>query len=177
MRFSYKGATEDNMARRGRVVRVSAGERALLLRLLQEGYGARAWHGATLGAAVRGIAAADAFRRPSAGRHNIHEIVVHAAYWKYVVRRRLVGADEGFPLPGRDWFPSPTPGERAWRAARTLLQAEHRALHDAIARMGTPGGRRPRHPEAGRFRLVLGIACHDVYHAGQVRLVRKLVGA
>jgi hypothetical protein len=154
--------------------RVGASERALLLRLLQEGYGTGAWHGPTLKGAVRGLRAAQAFRRPKPGRHNIQEVVVHAAFWKYAVRRRLVGVDDPFPLPGRNWFPSGRPGDAAWHAALALLESEHRALRDAVATMGAPGGRTPRRHAAGRFRLVLGITCHDVYHAGQIQLLRRL---
>ncbi len=66
-----------------------------LLDLLDEAYNRVAWHGPNLRGSIRGVTAREATRSPRAGRHNIWEIVVHAAYWKYTVRRRLVGEKRG----------------------------------------------------------------------------------
>src|SRR6185503_15381589 len=49
-------------------------------RVLNEGYGPGAWHGADLKAALGDVGAALAFWRPAAGRHNIAEIALHHAY-------------------------------------------------------------------------------------------------
>lgn len=51
-----------------------------------------------------------------------------------------------------------------------MLEALHRKLRMAVARLG-PSKLTPR-----RRWLILGIAFHDVYHAGQIRLVRRLIG-
>ena len=64
---------------------------SVLLSLLDEAFDRKAWHGTTLLGSIRGLDAAAAARRPAPGRHNIWEIVVHAAYWKYAVARRIVG--------------------------------------------------------------------------------------
>ena len=89
-----------------------------LLRILDEAYNQRAWHGPNLRGSVRGLSAKEAAWRPSPGRRNIWEIVVHAAYWKYAVRRRLTGAKRGsFALQGSNWFERPVSlSEKAWRA-------------------------------------------------------------
>ncbi|HEX6209678.1 MAG TPA: hypothetical protein VF136_02805, partial [Methylomirabilota bacterium] len=63
----------------------------LLLSQIDQAYDHRSWHGTNLRGSVRGVVAEVAAWRPGPGRHNIHEIVVHAAYWKYAVRRRLTG--------------------------------------------------------------------------------------
>ena len=67
------------------------GERALLLRMIDEAYDNKAWHGPNLRGAIRRVAPQLAVWRPRAGRRNIAEIVVHCAYWKYAVRRRIRG--------------------------------------------------------------------------------------
>ena len=80
----------------------------LLVRLLDQAYERRSWHGPNLRGSVRGVSAAVAAHRPAEGRHNIWEVALHAAYWKYVVRRRLLGEKRGsFPLKGSNWFPRP----------------------------------------------------------------------
>ena len=63
----------------------------LLLALLDEAFERKAWHGPNLKGALRGITAREAAWRPAPGSHNIWELVLHAAYWKYAVRRMLTG--------------------------------------------------------------------------------------
>src|SRR5437870_7055904 len=89
-----------------------------LLDLLDEAFDKKSWHGPNLRAAIRGVTAAQAAWRPAPDRHNIWELTLHAAYWKYVVRRRITGEKRGgFVLPGSDFFPRPVEStEAAWKA-------------------------------------------------------------
>ena len=146
----------------------------LILALLNEAYDKRTWHGPNLKQSIRGISAKQAAWRPAPGRHNIWEFTVHAAYWKYVVRRRIEGGKRGsFALRGSNFFTRPERGklnEEAWRADKQLLESEHRALRTAMHRvLETPRGEK-------FLRHLFGIAFHDVYHAGQIRLLRRLSG-
>ena len=81
----------------------------LILTLLDEAYEERTWHGPNLRQSLRGVSARQAARRPAPGRHNIWELAVHAAYWKYAVRRRLTGEKQGrepaIILPGAPSLP------------------------------------------------------------------------
>jgi hypothetical protein len=63
----------------------------LLLELIDQSYNKKSWHGTNLRGSIRGLTAREALWRPSSSRHNIWEIVVHCAYWKYAVRRRILG--------------------------------------------------------------------------------------
>jgi hypothetical protein len=149
-----------------------------LLQLLDEAYSRDAWHGPNLRASIRGLTPREAARRIRPGRHNIWEIVVHAAYWKYVVRRRLTGEKRGsFSLPGSNWFRQPADrSERAWRADVALLEREHRLLREVVASYPAKNLDR-RAPGSKTFarRLIAGVAFHDVYHAGQIQLIKKLL--
>src|SRR5262245_30708379 len=115
--------------------------------------------------------------RPSPGRHNIWELIVHAAYWKYVAWRRLTGAKRGsFPLSGSNFIKRPvesTPG--ALRADLALLDEMHRQLRDAAAAVA------PRELDRGSAQrcvtkraLLTGVAAHDLYHAGQIQLLKRM---
>lgn len=144
----------------------------LILALLDEGYEKRTWHGPNLKQSLRGITAKQAAWRPATNRHNIWEETVHAAYWKYAVRRRIEGGKHGsFALAGSNFFARPEKGrlnEAAWRADKKLLEGEHQALRAAVAKaMETPRG-------AKFLRQIYGVAFHDIYHAGQIRLLRRL---
>src|SRR5512138_3423757 len=93
------------------------GEIAVLVDLLDEAFDKKSWHGPNLRHSIRGIDAQQDSWRPVHGHHTIWEYTVHAAYWKYVVRRRLTGEKRGaFPLPGSNFFPRPVElSEAAWR--------------------------------------------------------------
>src|SRR5579862_3391693 len=109
---------------------------AVILALLAEGYSKKTWHGPNLRQSLRGVSAKDAARRPAPGRHNIWELALHAAYWKYAVRRRIEGGKRGsFILKGSNFFPRPEKGkatEAAWNQDLALLETEHEALEAAI---------------------------------------------
>jgi uncharacterized damage-inducible protein DinB len=151
---------------------------SLLLRIFDEAYNHRAWHGPNLLGTLRGLSAEEAAWRPAEGRHNIWEIALHCAYWKYAVRRRILGLKRGsFPLKGSNWFPrlDSLTGIR-WKSDLRLLSEEHHALRGVIASLPaarlkqlTPGATMPID------RLIYGVAAHDVYHAGQIQVVKRLM--
>jgi len=152
----------------------------LLLRILDEAYERQSWHGPNLRGSLRGVTADKAAWRPAPDAHNIWELALHAAYWKYAVRRRLRGDKRAsFPLRGSNWFPRPeTVTESAWRDDLQLLKDEHLKLREAIAGLApelldqpAPGGK------IKYARLIYGIAAHDIYHAGQIQLLKRLAGA
>ena len=146
---------------------------ALLLALLDEGYSHKAWHGPNLVGSLKGLTVAQASWRPAPDRHNIWETALHAAYWKYDVRRMLERGKRGsFVLPGSNFFPRPEPGkatQAAWRADLDLLRGEHLALVAAVRK----ALRRRLSPK--QLREIYGVAFHDIYHAGQIRLLRRLM--
>ena len=149
----------------------------VLARVLEEGYGPGAWHGADLKAALADVPADLAFWRPAPGRHNIAEIALHHAYCARSVRGQLSGTSlEPFLLEGEDWFALPGGKGPTWPEIRAALEVEERRLADVVAAIGA--GRAPS-PLAGaeRFDLVLGVTCHAVYHAGQVQLIKRLRAA
>ncbi|MEE8170414.1 MAG: DinB family protein [Phycisphaerae bacterium] len=155
------------------------GEVALLLRMLDEGFGGAAWHGPTLRGAVRGIKARQAVWRPGPKRHCIAEIAVHCAYWKYAARRRMTGEKRGsFAMKGSNWFGLPAKlTDATWREYTTLLDTTHAALCETAASLSPRQLRTvPKGAKIDNARLLFGMALHDVYHAGQVRLIKSLMG-
>ena len=149
----------------------------LLLDIVDQAYDRRAWHGTNLRGSIRGLHAGDASWRPGPQRHNIWEIVIHTTYWKYAVRRRILGEKRGsFPLKGSNWFRRPVENtEAAWRSDVALLEETQTSLRRAIERV--PAGQLHRRQGTSKFtfaQLIYGIASHDLYHAGQIQLVKRL---
>jgi hypothetical protein len=148
-----------------------------LLAIIDQAYDHSSWHGTNLRGSIRRVSSDQAAWRPDPRRHNIWETVVHAAYWKYAATRRFTGGARGsFPLKGSNWFKRPhEKTEKAWKNDIELLDQMHREFRGAVARLSerelasTPPGKK-----VSNFALLSGIAAHDLYHAGQIQLLKKL---
>ncbi len=152
-------------------------DRNHLLRLLDESFGGTAWHGTNLRGSIRGVTAEQASWRPAPDRHNIWEIVLHTAYWKYAVRRQLVGGRRGsFACSGNNWFVRPAKeAASTWKKDVALLHEENGLLREVLkslpaARLRALSARK----KSTLAELALGVAFHDVYHAGQIQLLKRL---
>ena len=151
-------------------VKVPAG---LESRVLQEGYGPGAWHGADLKAALTDVTPALAFWRPGPGRHNIAEIALHHAYCIRAVRSQISGvAPEPFVREGDDWFELANEQAMRWAEVQSTVESEQRRLAALVAQIES-GVSSPL-ADADRFNLELGITCHAIYNAGQIQLIKRL---
>jgi len=143
----------------------------LLLEILDHAFDKASWHGPNLANSFRGLDAMSASTRLP-GRKSIWEQVLHAAYWKRIVLNKLAGT-ERFPRRGSNWprVPDELTG-RAWKEDVQLLYEIHAKLRAAVASMNPE-----RLGDAKLRRMIHGAAFHDIYHAGQIRLLRKMLGA
>lgn len=149
----------------------------LLLRNLDQAFDRKSWHGTNLRGSIRGLEPARVVWRPGPGRHCIADLVLHTAYWKYTVRRRLCGDKRGsFPLKGSNWFKIPDQLEASeWQRYVRLLEEEHRALREAIAVLTDEDlPAMPAGSKVSNEMLITGIAAHDLYHAGQIQALKRL---
>jgi hypothetical protein len=148
----------------------STPELQILLDLLEEAFDRKSWHGPNLRGALRGVTPQQAAWRPEGDRHNIWELAVHAAYWKYTVRRRLTGEKRGsFALAGHNFFERPIElSSAAWKGDLRILETEHQRLRETAAELPV------KKCTPAAFHLIRGAAAHDLYHAGQIRLLRRL---
>jgi len=150
----------------------------LLLEILDQAFNRKGWHGTTLRGSLRGVTPAEALWRPGPKRHNIWELTLHTAYWKYAVRRRLAGAAVGsFDRRPSNWPEVPAPADqRAWRRDIALLDAEHAKLREVVRglRPAALATRSPRGIWTGAEEIH-GVAAHDLYHTGQIQLIKRLL--
>ena len=148
-----------------------------LLTIIDQAYDRASWHGANLRGSIRRVSADVAAWRPHRDRHNIWENVVHCAYWKYAVSRRFVTQPRGsFRHKGSNWFKRPVDlTERAWKEDIALLDEMHAVLRNAASKLSsrqlnaTPPGKK-----VSNFAVLSGMAAHDLYHAGQIQLLKRL---
>lgn len=150
---------------------------AILLEVLDRAYDKRSWHGPVLRGALRRLTLKEAVFRPSLKRNCIHGLIQHAAYWKFIVRRILTGDKRAkFPRSPCNW-PDPKTRVDAKRLAKdiALLEDEHRKLRAALAAF--PASRLNAKTPRGAWtyaEMIEGVAAHDLYHAGQVSLLKRL---
>jgi DinB superfamily len=141
-----------------------------LERLVDEAFHGPTRHGPSLWSTLKGVTWSQALWRPAPGRNTIWELVLHTAHGKHIVRRRLAGGDgPRFVRPVRKaWWPRlpAQPDAAAWRADLALLRECHEQLMQVV--------RRPPRPS---HQQIMMIALHDTYHAGQIRLLRRLAAA
>jgi hypothetical protein len=144
------------------------GRMELLLAFIDQAFDGRAWHGPTLRGSLRRVTPEEALWRPTPEHHNIWELALHAAYWKYVIRRKLTGAKKGsFTRTGSNWFRRDGDyGIKEWKKDLALLESEHRQLRELISSLDLN--------KAKRLDMLLGSASHDLYHAGQIQLLKRL---
>ena len=147
---------------------------SILLDLLDQAYDHKSWHGTNLRGSILGISEPVALWRPGKRRHNIWEIIVHAAYWKYAVRRRITGEKRGsFPLKGSNWFVRS--GGDNLKSDMRLLADTHVGLRGAVASLDPKLLDRAAPGSKHTYRyLITGVASHDLYHAGQIQLIKRL---
>jgi uncharacterized damage-inducible protein DinB len=151
-------------------------EGALIADQLRRAFDGNAWHGPALLELLKDVDAATAAAKPLPDVHSIWELVLHTAAWDNAGLRRLKG--ETAKLKGKDNFPDvpAEPTEDAWREAVAATTRTHEKLVETIA--GLPG-KRLRDQVPGKpydfYHLFHGIAQHELYHAGQIAILKKVL--
>ncbi len=139
----------------------------VLLANLEQAYSREGWHGPTLRGSLRGLSYDVISWRPGPRRHSIAALAMHCAYWKYAIRRKLTGEKRGsFPVKGSNFFPT---DDRNFSDIVKLLDDQHKQLRAAIESLPSPAFDDPK-----KLRWIYGVAAHDVYHAGQIQLIKRL---
>ena len=145
-----------------------------VLTALRGAFERQGWHGPTVLEALQGVTAQEAARRPAGIHHSIHQLVDHIQYWEEAGLRYATALEKP-KRTRRDWgLPSTSFG-----ASLRRLRATHKRLLEAVSRLADGELERPIGTwDSGRMplaRVLHGVAAHDVYHAGQIRLVRTLL--
>ena len=138
---------------------------------LKKAHEGEAWHGPSVREVLEGVGASAAAARPLRGAHSIWEIVHHVRVTSDGVRAHLTG---GSAPEEPEWTTITDTGDAAWRAALARLEAGQRELREAVRRL--PAARlHDAVPGAGHsyWHELLGVMHHDLYHAGQIALLKK----
>ena len=140
---------------------------------LRRSFEGPAWHGPSIKELVADVTARKAASKPLAGAHSIWEIVLHIAAWEEGARRRLTG-DRAELSTEEDWPPVNDTSEAAWREALEFMERNHLGLREAIS--GLDDARLPEPVVDGMssvYGTLHGVIQHNLYHAGQIALLKK----
>jgi uncharacterized damage-inducible protein DinB len=142
---------------------------------LRRAFEGEAWHGDSLFKILDGITARQAAAPPIANAHSIWELVLHIAAWDWFVLRRLSG--EAAEPTDAENFPHVTDtSESAWRTALAGLRQRHDELIAAVGKFSDVrlDEAVPGKDGAHTFYYMLhGVVQHELYHAGQIALLKK----
>jgi uncharacterized damage-inducible protein DinB len=154
----------------------SQSEAARIADQLRRAFNADAWHGDSVFEILEGVTATQAAARPIAGAHSIWELVLHITAWDGIVLRRLGGT--AAEMSDTENFPAVTDArDGAWLAALAEVRRVHEALVAAVAALPdsrlyevVPG--KPGHYDF--YYMLHGVVQHELYHAGQIALLKKM---
>ena len=151
-------------------------ERQRILDLIDRAYRARAWHGPAVLEVLDGVGPALAARRVRPRVHSIWELVEHVASWNEIVAERLAGRAPKV-TPEYNFPPVPRATPAAWQATRRRLARSQGRFRRAVARFPEAklGRRRPKVDYTWSV-LIHGAIQHQLYHAGQIALLRRALG-
>lgn len=147
------------------------GEIARIVEQLEQIHEGGGWHGPSVREAIEGVSSAGAAKRPIGAGHSIWEIAHHIRVTDELVRRHVAGEPDG---DEPEWPTLTDTGEAAWRATVDKLQTTQRALRDAVSKLPEARLREniPGKSHSYGYEL-LGVLHHDLYHAGQISLLKK----
>jgi uncharacterized damage-inducible protein DinB len=145
---------------------------------LKHAFEGPAWHGPSVLEALDGVTPAMAAAHPIAGAHSIWELVLHLIGTYHLVLRRLDGDTRELSLD-EDWPPIPEPTLANWHQTLEALRQVNGTLREAIlhfdpAELDDPLIPDPPYTAHTQF---IGMTQHDLYHAGQVILLKKALDA
>jgi uncharacterized damage-inducible protein DinB len=152
-------------------------ETARIADQLRRAFYGGAWHGDSLFEILTGVTAAQANSRPIKNAHSIRELVLHISAWDGAVRQRMTGV--AVELSDAENFPLVTDtSDLAWGKTLEEVRRVHDELTAAVTHfpegdlMKPVPGKKGAHYNFGY--MLDGLAQHELYHAGQIALLKKM---
>jgi uncharacterized damage-inducible protein DinB len=143
---------------------------------MDRAFSGEAWHGPDLTQLLNGIPAEDASKHPVPGAHSIWELVNHIAAWNTIVQHK----SKGEPIEvttGIDWPPVWDTSEVAWkRSLATLTESRARLRNYVKTVRDDQLDEQVLRENYSRYVLLHGLVQHDLYHAGQIAVLKKALG-
>jgi uncharacterized damage-inducible protein DinB len=134
-----------------------------------------AWHGPSVVEVLSDVSWEMAADKIMPNTHSIAELVYHMTTWRIFVVKRLQGDGEYEVTKSRDWKTFPIFDEFEWEALQMELSLSQEELitelekrdNDEFLEEIVPGR------EYDYYTMLHGILQHDLYHTGQISILKK----
>lgn len=143
---------------------------------LEEIYFGPAWHGPAIKELLKGVTAKKALVKPVKGVHSIWELVLHLTTWTEVTVKRVRGEKVSQISSEKDWPAYADGTEKGWKKTLQTLDLQQKKLLQYLAK--TKDSRLPEKVKKSGSRLdtlLYGTINHEMYHAGQIGVLKKLI--
>lgn len=130
------------------------------------------WHGPSVLEILTGVSAEDAAAHPVAGAHSIWEIVQHLTSGYRLVLRRVRG-ERAQLSPEEEWPPVAESSPEAWRESQQTLEQLNRQLQHAVRAFPAERLSQELGSDYSAYVQFCGTPQHDLYHAGQIVILKK----
>lgn|GEM_PF-293733 len=152
-------------------------ETTRILNLLNTIYeGDEPWHGPSVVEVLSGVSPKLAQARLSGNTHSIAEIVYHMTTWRIFAVKKLQG-DVEFDVVDKEknWKTFPYFDDFEWEALQMELSLSQNELVNALEGMEDDSYLQAIVPgrEYDYYTLIHGLINHDIYHSGQVSMIKK----
>lgn len=142
---------------------------------LQRAFYGSAWHGPSVMELLEDVDAAIAAAKPIPNVHSIWELLLHVSVWDAAALTRL-GGSKCQPTGDANFPPVAKIDSTAWRKAVVEAKRTHDRLVKTVKGLSAD---RLRDRVPGKrydfYHMLHGIAQHELYHAGQIAILKKMV--
>jgi uncharacterized damage-inducible protein DinB len=135
-----------------------------------------AWHGPALEELLVDVTAERAAAKPAPSVHSVWEIVLHIISTQRLVCERLQGKPTVLPVE-EDWPLITDQNEAAWTGIKRQLREVNERLRQAIRLLDESRLEEPIGEGFSSIYVTLhGTVQHNLYHAGQIAVLKKGFG-
>lgn len=141
-------------------------------------YNGTPWHGTSLLDLLKGVDYLQASQRVFPNSHSIWELVQHVYNWREFAVKKMEG-EAGFDIvlnSESDWANLQIPIEASWQNLLSELVENQKVMLEMLEGWldeqlddQVPG------KDYTYYTLLHGIIKHDIYHAGQIAMTRKML--
>jgi uncharacterized damage-inducible protein DinB len=139
---------------------------------IRRAFWGESWHGPSVREVLAGVSAEDAAAHPIAGAHSIWEILLHLTSGYVLVLRRVRGESAQLSAE-EEWPPVPEFSSEAWRKSQHTLDQLNQQLQSAVRAFPRERLSQELGSEYAAYTQFCGAPQHDLYHAGQIVILKK----
>lgn len=138
------------------------------------------WYGYPIYQVIESVTFETAFEKPQRATHNIAEILLHMLTWTQEVSSRMQGNAAGMPQGG-NWPAAGELDEQKWQKWVNDLKLANLILIDIIQKFSDNNwdnlinDTRESEPITTYEGLIYGFIQHQVYHAGQIAILKRII--